>query len=352
MGGGASNVTETKTLLPPWSAKAVQLYMRTAFQFSLNAYPVYTGQRYPWEHDDYPQTHGGVDAVGSTYAAQNADEIAGIADLASLARNGITVYGQYLEARDFVDDAKTLLLSVMQGNRLFINSTLSHNRLSALIQVKAEQLAQKYNEDIVPAIDQAANLGRYYGGSQHIAQYYQAIDHLAAEMAVYLREIYQGDYIKGVEEVMDALPLVSPLAQEDLRDLELLRQAGLYWREYRQGALIDTYKAWLDAEEMNVNKVNLMGNAVKALIGAQVSRTAPMYRPSAMATVAGIAATGTAAVMALYSKDNEGWRQGAGSFASTGRLANEQSKAQMQALTRDQRFDLPKLRIQEFGGTA
>ena len=75
-------------------------------------------------------------------------------------------------------------------------------------------------------------------------------------------------------------------------DADILRTAGLHQRQFNQEELTDLYNRWLDEETAAVQKLELLGNAIRALVGTQYTKTEPLYKPSQAVAMAGGAVTG------------------------------------------------------------
>lgn len=81
------------------------------------------------------------------------------------------------------------------------------------------------------------------------------------------------------------------LGYQSVADAELLRTAGLYAREYEQGSLDAEYRKWFDARINEVRNLEILGNAVRSLVGAERTVSTPNYKPSPLGTIMGAALT-------------------------------------------------------------
>jgi hypothetical protein len=88
---------------------------------------------------------------------------------------------------------------------------------------------------------------------------------------------------------------------ETAKDMDILKQAGLYEREYQQAGIDDHFKRWKEVELYKVKRIEILGNAIRAMVGAQIVSTTPLYRPSDWAQISAIAATGIATYATMYS---------------------------------------------------
>lgn len=110
---------------------------------------------------------------------------------------------------------------------------------------------------------------------------------MAAEMQA---KNYQ--FERGIQS--GAVPLGIDFAAEEVNDAEMVRRAGLYDREYRQSVLEDNYRKVIEKDSNAVRTLEVLGNAVRTLVGAQEAHTTPYYRPSPLMGAVGGAITGGA----------------------------------------------------------
>lgn len=282
-GGSGSNSVSTidKNLLPDYAQPQVEDYLRRSNALSVTAYTPY---------------------AGVTYASQNADETDGIAALASRGRNSHTI----------ITKGETTLRDILDGLKYNSNP-----KISTLYLKRAEAIIQEFEEETLPRIDQAYNLSGNFGSISHNLAHAKAAEMAMSKLADLGLSLYFTDYVAERERQNHAIGVGTQYGTQDVANAELLRQAGLYAREYSHGSLIDAHKRWLDAQEAAVKRLELLGNSIRALVGAHSTKTEPLYLPSTMAQMAGIALAGTSLVAGLYSKTtpNSSPYSGAGTSA-------------------------------------
>lgn len=263
-GSGSSSTTVDKNLLPDYAQPQVQAYLSRSNTLSLRAYT------------PYPDI---------TYAAQNADEIDGIANLASRGRNGHPI----------ISKAETLLRDTFDFDKFNIPE-ITDDAYSS----RAEAIIQEFEEDILPKINQRFNLlGNYGSDSHHIVQA-KAAEQMMAKLSEIGVTVYSNHYFNERENLHRSLAYSIEYGSQDMINAELLRLAGMYAREYTQGSYEDLYKKWRDEQEGSIKRLELLGNAIRAMVGAQVTETKPFYRPGTMSQLAGIALAGGSMFSMLY----------------------------------------------------
>ena len=175
-------------------------------------------------------------------------------------------------------------------------------QMDAVYTSKMARILKDFTEKEIPNINQDALIAGYYGGSGHKLLLANAVYDYGEKMESVFSDTQYKTYVAGRQRQHEVLQHSVHYGEESERNIKLLRQAGLYRREFLQGSYADQYKATLDAQEMKISRINVLGNAVKTLVGAQVSKTTPYYRPNAFTQMAGIAAAGIG-MYDLYKKD-------------------------------------------------
>ena len=84
-------------------------------------------------------------------------------------------------------------------------------------------------------------------------------------------------------------------SKESVKDAEWLRKAGMFYRVWQQGKYEDDYKIWFEGQVLQVNRIEVLGNTIRSLVGTQSKKTAPFFRPSPAGNVIGGAMAGAAA---------------------------------------------------------
>ena len=264
-GGGGSN-TVNENPLPTYAQPYVQAFLTRSNALSLSGYQPYTG---------------------TTYAARNADEEDGIAALATRAQNHHAI----------ITRAETLLQDSLDGLKIGVNP-----KLDTLFARKKEELIQEFEEETIPNLSRMALAVEGWGGGSHHIIQARLAETLAKKISDLSAELYGEDYFQEKEKRISGLGYGIRYGSEDVNDAELLRQAGLFNREYIQGGYDDTYKAWKDEEMGSVKRLEILGNAIRSLVGSQTTTITPLHRPNTMAQVAGLAMAGMSLYASFYGK--------------------------------------------------
>jgi hypothetical protein len=106
----------------------------------------------------------------------------------------------------------------------------------------------------------------------------------------------------------------------------MLRQAGVYEREYAQGALQDAWDHYNEVQLLPIRNLDIAGNAVKTVLGTTRSTATTFHKPSALSQVAGLAIAGlsiytmfSGTSMNPYTKDTAAGMVGPGEQSTLGR---------------------------------
>src|SRR3990167_9421189 len=267
-GSGASSVFEK--LLPDFAKESVIKYLDRAWYFS---------------HPDLNNYN--IDALNAldTYAEWNSNEQDGIEALASRADEGSSI----------AQKGKDLLEDIFDGLKLNANT-----KLDDAYTKKADILKQQLTEEILPELEsEALSLGML-GSSGHNIRQTKAAEKTLAILVESSKDIYFDDYetARDIQENSRGHGIV--YSGESTRDAELLRQAGLYKREYNQGSLEDAYRKWTANQVHAIAKLEILGNAVRATVGAMVTKTEPFFTPKPMSQIAGLAMVGAEMFASFY----------------------------------------------------
>lgn len=257
-GGGGSYNTIEENPLPDWAQDEVAWYLSEANRISgdPSAYVTYSG---------------------ITYAPRNINETDGIA---ALSIRGI-------DGSPTVIKGTTLLTAISDGDKINANPK-TDDSFGKIAEIGIEA----FEEEVLPAITIAAlQAGRYGGDSFHRLQA-KAAKKLMDNFIDVADEHYAESYLNERTIQNQGLPANIAFGNQDIVDAELLHQAGMYEREYQQGVLEDEFRKWLDEQEGSVRRLEILGNAIRAMVGAQVTKTEPYYRPNDWSKIAGIALAG------------------------------------------------------------
>ena len=220
-----------------------------------------------------------------TYAPQDANELEGISRLKTRATGGDTL----------VAKGETHLRDTYDGLKLTNNT-----KIDAFWARRKEEILQEFEEEILPRIDSAANLNGMYGSSSHHVMQAKAAEAAMKLLAETAYEVYGKNYFAERAIQQAALGLGIEYGTQDLKDAELLRQVGLYKREYSQGQREDKYKRAMANIDLEIRRLETLGNAIRTVMGGHVTRTEPFFYPSKFGEIAGIALAGISLAGSIY----------------------------------------------------
>lgn len=268
-GSGAQNIIKDK-LLPDFAEGSVKKYVQRA-----------------WHMSDPNSNNYNLDKLNalSTYAEWNANEQEGIDNLATRATDGSSV----------VKKGNDLLEEIFDGSKLNANTTLNdlYTKQSAIIK-------QEFEEEILPGIEYEALSIGMCGSSGHNIKQTKAAESILVKLIEISKGIYFDDYETARDIQENSLGHGVVYGTESIRNAELLRQAGLYIREYNQGKLEDAYRKWTSRQIHEITKLEILGNAIRATIGSSVTKTEPFFRPKPIAQIAGLALAGAGLFASFY----------------------------------------------------
>ena len=146
-------------------------------------------------------------------------------------------------------------------------------------------------------------IGRF-GGSSHIFTRYLVAEEAVKKLDSIGRDVYYDTYKETRKQQHASASYAIVYAKESITDMEMLRQSGLFQREYTQGLYEDAYKRYQDVQQIYVKKLEIMGNAVGLLRGVTTKGTDPYYRTGDFTQMAGLALTGLGAYNKIYKGDS------------------------------------------------
>lgn len=233
----------------------------------------------PWADDlyrdnDYDELWNYTD--GATYAAQDSNETSGINKLANRGRNGDGL---------IKNNAIPYIEGVLNG--YYLTGTRSEFITMA---GKVTDKPKATFEDVLLEIGTSLYVvGDLSGGnlakeSIDDTKYYDRIGAF----------IKHQNYVSERRRQEHAIGFGVEYGKQAVVDAEILRMSGLYQREYEQGGLVDTYKKEYDKLVTKVRRLEILGNAVRSLVGSQEATTRPYYRPSPIVGIMGGAMSGAA----------------------------------------------------------
>ncbi|MCR4293620.1 MAG: hypothetical protein NUV76_12175 [Candidatus Kuenenia sp.] len=255
-GAGSSNQTVTTNLLPDYAQPYVEAYLTKMTELSNLGYATYPG---------------------ATYAEQNTNELDGITALATRGRN----------SSPLITKSKTLLQNILDGLKFNINP-----KIDAAYSKRAENIVKEFEEDTLPRLNQRFNLTNNFASDSHHWAQSKAAEAVMAKLQEFGMDLYFKDYLSERLLQINSLSDAKQYGEQEVTDAEILRSAGVLDREWQQGKLEDTYKKWRDEIERIIKRLEILGNGVRTIVGAQEEETHPFYRPSPISQIAGLALAG------------------------------------------------------------
>lgn len=221
-------------------------------------------------------TRNALDVNFSTYAPQTAEEISAISKMSARGRTENTT----------IKKGKKHLVEVIDGT--FLDGSLSDFQ-DAVSKIKT-QARDVFNSNVIPGI--GATL--YLIGDP-------APDNLAQSIASDVTSrleprteaaLFKVNYDAERKRQIHVLGYGVVYSAQDMLDAELLRRSGLYTREYNQGKLEDTWNRTEGRYLTEIRRLEVLGNALRSMIGTQEAQTSQYYKPNPLVGVAGGAMTG------------------------------------------------------------
>jgi hypothetical protein len=220
--------------------------------------------------------------AGTTYAAQNANELAGIAALALRGSAGAPI-----EA-----DGKSYLRDLYDGLKLNSNT-----KIAAFYAKKIEALLEEFDDQVMPVIQHQHVFS--FGGSDHNVAEALASKAMMAKINEIAKMFYD-DYLTERQMQHQGVAHATPYGLQCIRDGEMLRQAGAYEREYAQGALQDAWDRFNEVQILPIRNLDIAGNAIKTILSTIRTQTTQYHKPSTLSQIAGFAIAGLA-LSSMYS---------------------------------------------------
>lgn len=104
--------------------------------------------------------------------------------------------------------------------------------------------------------------------------------------------VYNDNY-QSERSIQDtAIKVGLAYSHQSIEDAELLRKAGMYYRLWNQGYYEDLYKKWKEGQVLKLRRPEVVGNAIRTLVGSQTTTTGQYHRPSPLVGIAGGALAG------------------------------------------------------------
>lgn len=138
-----------------------------------------------------------------------------------------------------------------------------------------------------------------FGGSDHNIAEAKAGKLMMAKINEIARMFYE-DYTKERQLQQQGVAHATPYGLQCIRDAEMVRQAGVFAREYSQGALQDAWETWNENQILPVRNLDIGGNAIRTILSTYRQSTTKYYGPSRLAQIAGVAIAGLS-IYAMFS---------------------------------------------------
>lgn len=257
MGGKSGTATTTAKYLPEWVTKAghhmavLNRSEELSTQYKLGN--IYDGQ---------------------TYADQTQEEKDGISALATKGRNGSDIIDAVVADAEASVDGDFLLGTTQKFIDMLDNTTQSSTN--------------KFGTGILTEL--GANL--YYVGDSSGENLASDLVDVTAYNSKLEAKLYSSNYEAEIEIQNQVIGISVELGKQPVVFAEALRIAGLYQREYNQLELEDVYKQWYDGEVSKVRYLEVLGNAIRAIVGTETATTKPFNRASPMVGSMGGAMSG------------------------------------------------------------
>lgn len=291
-GSGSNNVV-VENPIPDWARNEFEKYLNRSERYSRESNTALSLYDYT----------GPIPNENDTYAKRNNDEIDGITALAARARNGSLV----------VTSGKALVVKNLDGDNLNINTNTDE-----LYDVASETLLQELDEEVLPDLEFEALSLNMFGSSGFAVKQAKVAEKGLKQLLDTGKNIFYGDYKFERDNQQSSLTHAITYGSESIRDAELLRQSGLYDREYEQGILTAAYREWHADQIHLIRKLEVFGNGIRAVVGAQYRKVVePFYRPSPMTQIAGLAFAGAGIAASFYGVRNNQVALGGGQASDT-----------------------------------
>lgn len=254
MGGSRGSSTTVVKRLPEYATSYVVAFLNRAYDYSTEAYVPY------WDSPTgSPYTH----------AAQPLNETDAIALLASRGRSGNPTI---LKGAALVED-------VVSGGQL---PGTDDEFQGALVKFH-DALVDAVENDLIPLLGG----GLYYVGdlsAENLAQEL-CVDFASDQSAQTQKQMKAKNYKRARTDQLRFLSMGVEYAAQPYIDADILRTAGLHQRQYNQEELADLYNRWWDEQSGPIQRLEILGNAIRAMVGTQYSKTEPIYKPSQAVTM-------------------------------------------------------------------
>lgn len=258
MGSSSGSSTTVVKNIPDYADAYAHDYLQNAYALSNAAYSFYSG---------------------TLYAAFTADESSAYTAMANRGANPDPA----------VTDGVALLKAMFDGDYL----AGTHAPFTTMIALIAAKVAEEWDANIYANIGGKALLMGDPDATQP-AQTLSAGDK-AKQLARVNAEVYMKNWQSEKGHQAVSLGDGPTYANQGYIDAEARRTAGLWYREWLQGSYESAYKKWIEDQHHSVQRLDILGNAVRAMVGTQTETTTPYYKPNPAISTLGGAMSGAAA---------------------------------------------------------
>lgn len=204
-------------------------------------------------------------------------------------KEGIVALANRISGNTTVNKGKTFIQDVLDGD--FLEGT--HSGFTTMLDDATGKPTTTFTNDVRPKLGASLYLIGDLSG-----------ENIAYTLSASLASRYTDRAIAGMKhanyqeerQTQHGISRVVPVyAEEIIRDAEASHRAGLRYRVWLHGKYTADYEMWQDAQTNKLRRAEVLGNAIRSLVGSQTTRTEPYHRPSPVAGMAAGAASGAMA---------------------------------------------------------
>lgn len=192
------------------------------------------------------------------------------------------------------NDAFSNYAATMRGD--FMNPD-SNPWLAANAQKAMGDISSAYRSGTKPTTDAAFSRSGAFGGSAWRDSVSNNERQLGDALGNAANQFYGQNYMNERNNQMQGLGMLPTLQNVGYTDAQKLTGVGDAFRQYQQDLLNTQYSDWQEAQNYPYKQLDVMGNALRATMGAGGSTTASQsggYKPSSFASALGGGAAGYA----------------------------------------------------------
>jgi hypothetical protein len=192
------------------------------------------------------------------------------------------------------NDAFSNYAATMRGD--FMNPD-SNPWLAANAQKAMGDISSAYRSGTKPTTDAAFSRSGAFGGSAWRDSVANNERQLGDALGNAANQFYGQNYLNERNNQMQGLGMLPTLQNVGYTDAQKLTGVGDAFRQYQQDLLNTQYSDWQEAQNYPYKQLDVMGNALRATMGAGGSTTQSQsggYKPSSFASALGGGAAGYA----------------------------------------------------------